>query len=249
DTFSPGESWDGLRAALLPDANMLGGIASANNFDPLVPGRYARWMEALESAAEPVRQRMLDLMAVTVIERVDPAEPGGVRFEPRPALPRLRWAACGLAAGSPEEALDWVLEGEAQLDRQVILELSPGSGSLACAPGAEEAATLQVLSENPNRLSVSMQASAPGYLVLADVWYPGWQARVDGEPTPVLRANFLFRAVSVPQGEHYVELVYRPAWFYLGALVSALAWAGAAAFLILRVRPGQPVFSWKSSFS
>jgi uncharacterized membrane protein YfhO len=103
------------------------------------------------------------------------------------------------------------------------------------------------LNENPNRLSVVLQASEPGYLVLADVWFPGWQARIDGNPALVLRANYLFRAVSIPAGKHQIDWIYRPASFYLGALVSTLAWAGVAILFILIARAGQPVLSRQSS--
>jgi uncharacterized membrane protein YfhO len=71
---------------------------------------------------------------------------------------------------------------------------------------------------------VRVQADADGYLVVADVWYPGWTATVDGQTTSVLRANYLFRAVSIPAGEHEVTFVYRPLSFYLGATISLLAW-------------------------
>lgn len=250
DTFFPEEGWEELRATLLPDVNMLAGIVSANNFDPLVPGRYARWMEALETMDESARERMLDLMAVTVIQRVDPASPAGVRFETRPGFPRLRWVGCGLVASSPEEALGWVTGGSAPLDSQVILEGSPETLYPACSPGEEgRAVGLNVLSESPNRLFLVVETAEPGYLVLSDVWYPGWQARLDGKPAAIRRANYLFRAVSVPVGEHQVELVYRPLSFYLGALLSALAWTTVAIFASLLSRSNQPVYSRGQSVS
>jgi uncharacterized membrane protein YfhO len=46
-------------------------------------------------------------------------------------------------------------------------------------------------------------------LVVADNWFPAWQATVDGRETPVLRAYHALRAVPVPAGEHAVEMVYR----------------------------------------
>jgi hypothetical protein len=248
DTFSPGESWDALRATLLPNTSMLAGIPSANNFDPLVPGRYARWMEALEDSGEMGRQRVLDQMAVTVVERVDPASPEGVRFETRQALPRIRWASCGMAAGTPEDALQAVAAVDAQLDRQVILEGEPGSLSTPCFPGeGETSASVEIRAENPNRLSVALQASEAGYLVIADVWYPGWTARVDGKPETILTANYIFRAVSIPAGDHRVELSYQPLPFYVGAMASTLAWVGIIFYIILRVRAGRPVYSRGSS--
>jgi uncharacterized membrane protein YfhO len=59
-----------------------------------------------------------------------------------------------------------------------------------------------------------------GYLVLADTWYPGWQATVDGERVELLRANYAFRAVSLDAGDHVVEMSYRPWSVYLGVAVS-----------------------------
>ena len=72
----------------------------------------------------------------------------------------------------------------------------------------------------PERIVVNVSAPTQGWLLLSDAWYPGWQARVDGKSTPVQRADVLFRAVAVPEGEHQVEWVFRPASFRLGVAVS-----------------------------
>jgi hypothetical protein len=237
DTFHPPEGWGALRASLVPNLNMLDGLASANNFDPLVPGRYARWMDALAAADPATERRMLNLMGVQVVEHVDESQPDGVRFAERAALPRLRWAACGRAARDGEAALGQVLKGAMDIDQEVVLEagadsLNPDCGERA---GGKEV-TLQILSENPNGLAVQARAESAGYLVLSDVWYPGWQALVDGKAAPILRANYLFRAVPVPAGEHAVTLAYRPAWLYLGPALSALAWLGLGAWALRGLR-------------
>jgi uncharacterized membrane protein YfhO len=76
--------------------------------------------------------------------------------------------------------------------------------------------------ENPNRLVVSVQANAPGYVVVSDVWYPGWRVTVNEQETEILRANYLFRAVAVPAGESQVIFSYEPISFSLGAVISLL---------------------------
>jgi uncharacterized membrane protein YfhO len=63
---------------------------------------------------------------------------------------------------------------------------------------------------------------ADAYLVLSEVWYPGWQATVDGIPTPVLRANYAFRAVRLEPGEHQVHVTFVPRSWRLGVAVSGL---------------------------
>ena len=74
---------------------------------------------------------------------------------------------------------------------------------------------------------LEVNANAPGFVVLTDSWYPGWEARVDGKEVPILHADVLFRAVAVPAGRSRVEFDFRPRSVALGGLVAA----GAAALL------------------
>ena len=60
-------------------------------------------------------------------------------------------------------------------------------------------------------LQVRLRAhlSEPGYLILADLYYPGWRARVDGQAAAILCADTVFRAVRLEPGEHLVSFTYR----------------------------------------
>ena len=78
----------------------------------------------------------------------------------------------------------------------------------------------------PERVKVAVESSAPGYLVLADSWYPGWQATVDGEPAPIYRADLLFRAVAVDAGQHRVVFTFRPASLWIGMSISLVGLIG-----------------------
>lgn len=119
---------------------------------------------------------------------------------------------------------------------EALLELAPGQTPppLAPATGAE---SVRVMGYAPERVEVETDLSAAGLLVLADAWYPGWQAMVDGAPAEILRANHLLRAVAVPAGRHVVVFSYRPSSLGLGALASGVSGLLALGALLRRRRP------------
>jgi hypothetical protein len=106
---------------------------------------------------------------------------------------------------------------ETDFRRVVLLEGHPGCSADA-APSFRPA---EVHEYQPNRVAV--RADGPGFLVLADIAYPGWTASVDGQWVPIYRANYLFRAVELPAGNHDVLFRFDPASYRLGRIISMAA--------------------------
>jgi hypothetical protein len=104
---------------------------------------------------------------------------------------------------------------------QAVVLSNPVAEAISPAIGPE---TVNLLAADVNQLEVQVQATSPGYLVLSEVWHPGWLATVNGTRTPVLRANHALRAIFVPAGESTVMLVYTPRswWIGLGGLAVGL---------------------------
>ena len=73
------------------------------------------------------------------------------------------------------------------------------------------------------RVVVKVNTASAGYLVLTDSWYPGWEASLDGQSTPIHRADYIFRAVELPPGDHTVVFEYRPLSFAVGAAISGMS--------------------------
>ncbi|QRM31155.1 YfhO family protein [Microvirga sp. VF16] len=68
----------------------------------------------------------------------------------------------------------------------------------------------RIVSYQRNSVTLDVENSENGVLVLHDIHYPGWEAWVDGERRPILRANLLFRGVEIGPGRHRVEFHFRP---------------------------------------
>jgi hypothetical protein len=151
------------------------------------------------------------------------------------ALPRAYVTGDVALAGDDAAALAALADPSFEPARQVVLladELA-AAGLLDQArqlEGPAGEAVVQVVSYQPEQVALDVALDAPGVLVLADTWYPGWQATVDGEPAALLRANYLFRAVLLPAGQHRVLFEYRPATVGRGAGISL-----AAALVLLAV--------------
>jgi hypothetical protein len=94
---------------------------------------------------------------------------------------------------------------------------------------AEEKTSAAVTRYAPDRIEVEASLPEAGLLVLAEIWYPGWQVTVDGQPRPVEQVAGLLRGVSLDAGTHQVVFAYRPASVGWGTALSLAGWAAVAA--------------------
>ena len=138
--------------------------------------------------------------------------------------------------------LAWTLsktQGLAPHDPPVAIEADAFGRYPTPLPGGELGAQEEVHRvdagggyEDPDRLVLEARLDRDGMVVVADTWYPGWQATVDGIPTSIYPADELFRAVRVPAGTHRIEMRYRPRSLRLGLALCAVALGACALFLL-----------------
>jgi hypothetical protein len=94
------------------------------------------------------------------------------------------------------------------------------AGSLAALPVPSGADTVALAAWSPNQLVFTCATATSRFLVLSEMYFPGWTASVDGKPTAIHRTNYLFRGVVVPAGLHTVTFTYRPRSVFMGAAIS-----------------------------
>ncbi len=91
--------------------------------------------------------------------------------------------------------------------------------------------SVRIARYEPERVVLETRGPRAALVVLTDAWFPGWEALVDGEPAPLLRANAAFRGVPVSAGPHTVEMRYRPKSLHRGLLLALLGVLGCGALL------------------
>ncbi len=123
-----------------------------------------------------------------------------------------------LKDGSEVNLADTVLlESELFASRQLKTPLANPAAKSGPSPS-----NVKVTHYSPNRIAVQIRNSAPGFLVLSEIYYRGWEAMVDGQRVPVERVNFTLRGVELSPGDHKVEFVFRAHSFRNGAAYSVL---------------------------
>jgi hypothetical protein len=208
-------SWWPLRESLLPNLGMLDGVPSANNFDPLLVNHFAEISRAADTAPN-----LLRVMGVTHL--VTTTASGETTITPVANALGRAWIVPTARQVASEEMLDALVDPAFDPAAEVLLETPP---DLTTPPTSHSPSPI-TLHDAPNRVTIRTALDQSGYLVLADTWYPGWTATVDGEPVPLLRANHAFRAVLIQAGNHVVEMTYRPVSLAAGAILSLMALAG-----------------------
>jgi len=91
----------------------------------------------------------------------------------------------------------------------------------------------RVIEDSPKKVRVEADLKQAGLLVLADVYYPGWKAFVDGQEARIYRVNHAMRGVFLSSGRHVVEFRYDPLSFKIGVAISLASLVLLLGFLIL----------------
>jgi len=125
-------------------------------------------------------------------------------------------------------------------DRFQPAELAYVEGLATPTPVCRGTATF--ITDVPDHIEIRVVTDGPGVLILADEWFEGWEAAVNGQPVPVLRANHALRAVEVPAGESAVSFHYHPPAMRTGFRLSGVAlgvlvlWMGVCMWMARRTR-------------
>jgi hypothetical protein len=146
-------------------------------------------------------------------------------------VPRAYVAGNSLLSTNSAETLDHLASPDFDALNTVIL--AAPAGSSPAVSGSTPAGQVEIVSRDPNSVTLRAKLARPAYVVLLDRYDPNWQATLDGGPVPVLRANQIFRAVYAGAGLHELRFDYHQRGFRLGMIIS-LVTLGTLALLYFK---------------
>ncbi|HYN87945.1 MAG TPA: oligosaccharide flippase family protein, partial [Ardenticatenaceae bacterium] len=257
------------------NSGMFYGLEDVRGYDSIIPKHYTEFMSAIEDQTGSLLQNrvgplfwngslesaLLDLLGVRYVLTAFELDQAGwtevydgeVRiYENADPLPRA--FVVGLA-----RTLDRgeVVAALRSLDPRALVLVEPQTGpplprDALRAGRAQSFTPARIVRYGANEVEVEVATTNPGWLVLADTWFPGWKAflrqpgddRESEREVPIYRADGAFRAINLPPGEWVVRFKYSPdsirIGFFASFLGAALLALGAAFWAWGRVYQEQP---------
>jgi len=155
--------------------------------------------------------------------------PGVAIYRNEGAGPRAFLAYRARMVSSDEEAYPLLVAPGFQPHQQILLH-----AGLALESTGRAGDHVSIERYDPDYARLRVVTGTSAYLVLADSYYPGWQARIDGQPAAICRADVALRAVRVEPGEHVVEFSFAPQGWYAAELATVVGWTALVALAVLR---------------
>ena len=225
------------------------GLEDWGGYDGLYPARMGRFtrghgpgvwgnIEPLRSiqyfASSPDFENQIPARKMQELERVAKKDDVTVYRNPK-AVPRAFLVGQVQVIPDFPKMLD-VMRSDDYDPRRVALIESPLSGELS-DNGSDNLGAAEVVEWTSTKVTVRAEAHQGSVLVLADAYYPGWSATIDGERAEIFPVYHIYRGVLLGPGQHTVEYTYAPWSFRLGmgiSVISLVASALVAAFLLHR---------------
>jgi hypothetical protein len=168
----------------------------------------------LTSSAE----QTLDLLNIRYAVAIDSASGEPFLRERQSAFPRA-WMIYDAVETTPDKTADLAKSGTVNFSTQALIEKPLGVSLPKQAPSAVQH-RVHCTEYSANRIKYDVETAENGLLVLSEIWYPAWQATLDGQEIEILRTNYSLRGIVVPKGKHAIVLRYDSAALRLGAWIS-----------------------------
>jgi len=240
ESFSPETPWAEMHQDLLPNLSILQRIEMVNNFDPILPARFQIWITEYNKLDDRNSHQMTDLMNIIEVVSETDGEIQRVDIEPMVVDSEVKVDDLIKISKDDQSTLDQIVDQSLDLTSSMILASSSTLVNANCQDKGD--GKVWIAEKSPGYIKIKADLNNSSWLVWSEYWYPGWVAVLDGkQKIEVERANYIFQAVCVPGGEHFVEIIYRPGSFYLGVGITILSLVFMIAAVIINRKEGNSI--------
>lgn len=142
-------------------------------------------------------------------------------YENKKILSRVFLANNYNVISNRQEIINTLFDKKFDYQNNIIVEENP-----RFPQGKSKVKQINIVTYLPNEINIKAVSDSKSLLLLTDIFYPGWKVFVDNKETPILRADYTFRSVIVPEGSHNVKFIYDPESFRLGIYLSGVGLLG-----------------------
>jgi uncharacterized membrane protein YfhO len=244
---------------LKPSASAMYGLNDVGGFSSVYLRRYVEFLGQIDASGPSVplgillgagqfNSPLVDLLNVKyALSPADVQAPGWSRvydadlriYQRRDPLPRA-WIASTAEMITDDATILTRLAQPGFDPRQTVMVEQPPLESLGTT-GADPAGQVSLDRYENNHLALTTSMKRDGWLVLSEIFYPGWTATIDGMPANLYRANYILRAIPVPAGQHRIELNFMPLSFVIGAAISLISIIALLGVAVAARRLDRPV--------
>jgi hypothetical protein len=204
---------------------MIDRIFMTEGYTPLA---LQRWMPPAATS-----DKVFDLMNVKY--KTIPQGDRGLSFVPNSTyLPRAFFLYRTYVAKNDSDLKAYI--GNPTFDHRSVAVLEKELASPIGAPDSVPAWKATITSYENNAILIDAETSHNGILVLSEVYYPGWNATVDGTSTEVYRVDYNLRGIAVTSGHHSIEFRFQPTSFSWGLLITSITLAVCALGIAVSLR-------------
>ena len=135
-------------------------------------------------------------------------------------LPRA-WFVNDIKVIDSNSLKNYMMNNDIDFSKTVILE-QQGNINYKTLSEFDTNYRINFIEYNNNYIKINTNSKTGGILVLSEVYYPAWKAKIDGIDTKIYRANYNFRAINVPSGQHSIEMEYASIAYEKGRLITLI---------------------------
>jgi uncharacterized membrane protein YfhO len=153
-----------------------------------------------------------------------------VVYESRSVLPRAFMVFDWEVEDDNKKILDKLLDPKFPFTQKIILSKNTATDTVPI--NRNISSKVDYLKYDYDRSVIQVSTGESGLLFISDAFYPGWKAYVDGQEKEIIRADFAFRAVEIPRGNHKVVFIYKPTSFFNGLKIGIISFTMAVVLTV-----------------